>query len=147
VNPTAVGDLALILLVAIGGKFGGAFLAARMCRIAPRESAALAALMNTRGLTELVILSVGLQLGVLDTTLYSLMVLMAVVTTAMTSPLLMAFYPQAADRPGSCRGTAARGTGASPGVTPQGARPCPLCKENSQRELNPLGHTEGRNST
>ncbi|MER7583176.1 cation:proton antiporter [Kitasatospora sp. NPDC097691] len=94
ISPASIGDLALILLVAIGGKLGGAFLAARACRIAPRESVALAALMNTRGLTELVILSVGLQLGVLDTTLYSLMVVMALVTTAMTSPLVMAVYPR-----------------------------------------------------
>lgn len=94
VDPASLGEFALILLAAIGGKLGGAYLAARACRIAPRESAALAALMNTRGLTELVILSVGLQLGVLDTTLYSLMVLMAVVTTAMTSPLLTAVYPR-----------------------------------------------------
>ncbi|MFI6151651.1 cation:proton antiporter [Kitasatospora sp. NPDC051170] len=94
IDPASIGEFALILLAAIGGKIGGAYLAARACRIARRESAALAALMNTRGLTELVILSVGLQLGMLDTSLYSLMVLMAVVTTAMTSPLLTAVYPR-----------------------------------------------------
>jgi Kef-type K+ transport system membrane component KefB len=52
----------------------------------------LASLMNTRGLTELIILGVGLQLGVLDTDLYSLMVVMAVVTTAMAGPMLKVFY-------------------------------------------------------
>lgn len=47
----------------------------------------------TRGLTELIILNVGLQLGVLDTRLYSLMVVMAVVTTSITGPLLRLIYP------------------------------------------------------
>ncbi|WFB09340.1 cation:proton antiporter [Streptomyces sp. LX-29] len=88
-----LGELALILLVAIGGKFCGAYLAARAHGVAQRQAAALGALMNTRGLTELIILSVGLQLGVLDQSLYSLMVVMAVVTTAMAGPLLQAIYP------------------------------------------------------
>lgn len=83
-----LGVLALILLVAVGGKFTGAFAAARLNRMPVRQSAALAALMNTRGLTELIVLNVGLQLGFLDQSLYSLMVVMAVVTTAMAGPLL-----------------------------------------------------------
>lgn len=58
-----------------------------------RQAAALAALLNTRGLTEIVILSVGLEKGVLDTELYSLMVVMALITTAMTGPLLSRVYP------------------------------------------------------
>jgi Kef-type K+ transport system membrane component KefB len=53
-----------------------------------RESAALGALMNTRGLMELVVLNVGLELGVISPTLFAMMVLMALVTTCMTSPLL-----------------------------------------------------------
>ena len=53
----------------------------------------MATLMNTRGLTELVILGVGLQLHILDKPLYSLMVIMALVTTAMSGPLLKAIYP------------------------------------------------------
>ncbi|MFG2168871.1 cation:proton antiporter [Micromonospora chersina] len=81
-------ELALILLVAITGKFGGAFLAARLNRLPKRQSAMLAILMNTRGLTEIIILMVGLQLGLLDTGLYSMLVVMAVVTTAMAGPLL-----------------------------------------------------------
>jgi Kef-type K+ transport system membrane component KefB len=83
-----LGDLALILLVAVGGKFLGAFAAARANRMPVRQSAALATLMNTRGLTELIVLNVGLQLGFLRQGLYSLMVVMAVVTTAMAGPLL-----------------------------------------------------------
>ncbi|SEQ07647.1 Kef-type K+ transport system, membrane component KefB [Streptomyces sp. yr375] len=81
-------ELGVILLVAIGGKFGGTYLGARSHDLPARDSATLAALMNTRGLTELVILGVGLELGLLDGSLYSLMVVMALVTTAMTGPLL-----------------------------------------------------------
>ena len=87
-------ELGLILFVAISGKFVGAFLGARLHRMPTRESAALATLVNTRGLTELIILSVGLQLGVLDADLYSLMVVMAVVTTMMAGPLLRIIYPK-----------------------------------------------------
>ncbi|WP_329374940.1 cation:proton antiporter domain-containing protein [Streptomyces sp. NBC_01483] len=83
-----LGALALILLVAVGGKFTGAFAAARLNRMPVRQSAALATLMNTRGLTELIVLNVGLQLGFLGQDLYSLMVVMAVITTAMAGPLL-----------------------------------------------------------
>ncbi|MCC5579628.1 cation:proton antiporter [Microtetraspora sp. AC03309] len=93
IGAAGVGELGLILLVAIGGKFTGAFLGARIHGLRARQSATLAALMNTRGLTELIILSVGLQLHLLDRTLYSLMVVMALVTTAMTGPLLRLFHP------------------------------------------------------
>jgi Kef-type K+ transport system membrane component KefB len=92
---SGLGELGLILLVAIAGKFGGAFAGARLHRLPARQSAALATLMNTRGLTELIILSVGLQLGVLDQSLYSIMVVMAVITTAMAGPLLRLIYPPA----------------------------------------------------
>ncbi|WP_240969382.1 cation:proton antiporter [Streptomyces sp. HNM0575] len=93
---SGLGELVLILLVAIGGKFLGAFLGARLSGMANRESAVLGTLMNTRGLTELIILSVGLEMGVLDDELYSLMVVMAVVTTAMAGPLLSLLRPQQA---------------------------------------------------
>jgi K+:H+ antiporter len=94
VNLGGLGELGLIMLVAVGGKFTGAFVAARLHGVEPRQAGALASLMNTRGLTELVILTVGLKLGMLDTALYSLMMVMAVVTTAMTGPLLHLIYPQ-----------------------------------------------------
>jgi K+:H+ antiporter len=81
-------SLGLILLAAVGGKFGGTFLAARAHGLGGRQSAALAALMNTRGLTELIILTTGQQLGLLDDLLYTLMVIVALATTAMTGPLL-----------------------------------------------------------
>ena len=92
-----LGTLGLILLVAVGGKFTGAFAAARLNRMPVRQSAALATLMNTRGLTELIVLNVGLQLGFLGRDLYSLMVVMAVVTTAMAGPLLSWIIGRPAD--------------------------------------------------
>ncbi|GAA0258607.1 cation:proton antiporter [Cryptosporangium japonicum] len=87
-------ELALILLVAIGGKFVGAYLGAKLQRVPDRQAFALATLMNTRGLTEIVILTVGLQLGILNQDLFSLMVVMAIVTTVMAGPLLTRFYPK-----------------------------------------------------
>ncbi|MFG1880083.1 cation:proton antiporter [Sphaerisporangium sp. NPDC049003] len=90
---SSLGVLAAILAVAIGGKLAGSYLGARLRRVPVRQASALAALLNTRGLTEIVILSVGLQKGVLDPELYSLMVLMALLTTAMTGPLLRRIYP------------------------------------------------------
>jgi K+:H+ antiporter len=89
-----VGELALILLVAISGKFIGAFAAARAQKVPRRQATALGVLMNTRGLTELVILNLGRENGVLDDTMFTLMVIMAVVTTVMTSPLLNVVYPK-----------------------------------------------------
>jgi Kef-type K+ transport system membrane component KefB len=88
-----LGELGLILLAAIAGKFLGAFAAARAQRVPRRQATALAVLMNTRGLTELVILTIGVQLAVLDREMFTLLVIMAVVTTVMTSPLLRLVYP------------------------------------------------------
>jgi Kef-type K+ transport system membrane component KefB len=78
----------LVMVVAVAGKLGGSALAARLTGVRGREALALGVLMNTRGLMELVILNIGLDLGVLSPALYSMMVLMALVTTLMTSPLL-----------------------------------------------------------
>ncbi|MFI1927034.1 MULTISPECIES: cation:proton antiporter [unclassified Streptomyces] len=86
-------DLALILAAAVGGKFLGAFITARLSGMARRPATALSLLLNTRGLTELIILTVGLHLGILDGRLYSSMVVMALVTTAMAGPLLQLLYP------------------------------------------------------
>jgi len=84
-------ELLVVLAVATGGKLLGTFVAARLSGVRPRQAATLASLMNTRGLTELVVLSIGLQLGLLDPTLYSLLVLTALITTAATGPLLVLF--------------------------------------------------------
>jgi Kef-type K+ transport system membrane component KefB len=98
VNLSSVGlsglvELGLILLVAVAGKFAGAFAGARLAGVRSRDAGVLATLMNTRGLTAIVILSVGLQLHILDQSLYSLMIVMAIVTTMMAGPLLHFFYP------------------------------------------------------
>jgi Kef-type K+ transport system membrane component KefB len=74
--------------VAIAGKLGGSAIASRLSGLSWRESAAVGVLMNTRGLVELVFLNVGLELGVISPTLFSMMVIMALVTTALTTPLL-----------------------------------------------------------
>src|SRR5215472_11715741 len=92
-GPSGLLQLSLILIVAVAGKFGGAFLGGRLARVRHRQAGVLAALMNTRGLTEVVVLSVGLQLKILTPPLYSLMIVMAIVTTAMAGPLLKAIYP------------------------------------------------------
>jgi Kef-type K+ transport system membrane component KefB len=83
-----MGDMALILAVAFAGKVGGSYLGARIGGMRGTGAMSVAALMNARGVTELVVLQVGLQLGVLNTTLYSLLVLMALLTTAAAGPLL-----------------------------------------------------------
>lgn len=89
-------QLLLVLAVAIVGKFVGAFAGARLQRMPMQQSAAIAVLMNTRGLTELVILSIGVELAVLDQDLFTMMVLMALVTTAIAEPLLRVVYPDKA---------------------------------------------------
>jgi Kef-type K+ transport system membrane component KefB len=76
-----------IILAAITGKIGGATVAARWSGIQWRDSLAVGILMNTRGLVELVILNVGLDLGILSPRLFTMLVIMAVVTTLMTTPL------------------------------------------------------------
>ena len=86
-------ELAAILVVAIVGKLLGAYLGAQFTGVHGRNAGVIATLMNTRGLTELVILGVGLQLHILTKPLYTLMVVMALVTTAMSGPLLKAIYP------------------------------------------------------
>src|SRR5205085_7210080 len=84
----ALTQLPLILLVACAGKFIGAASAARAQGLQTRRAAAVGVLMNTRGLTELVILEVGKSFGVLDARLFTMLVVMAVVTTVMTEPVL-----------------------------------------------------------
>ncbi|MFF8971231.1 cation:proton antiporter [Streptomyces sp. NPDC014995] len=95
VSPTGWAELGLVLAAAIVGKLFGAGLPARSFGLSWRESTGVGVLMNTRGLTELIILGVGLSLGVLDDTLFTVMVLMALITTAMTGPLLPSLFPRA----------------------------------------------------
>lgn len=82
------GLVVLVVLVAVLGKFVGVWFAARLGRV-PRPTAwNLAWLMNCRGLTELIVLNIGLRLGILSPTIFGLFVAMALVTTALTGPLL-----------------------------------------------------------
>lgn len=89
----AVGVLLVVLAVACAGKFVGATAAARLQGIGLRRAAAIGTLMNTRGLTELIVLTVGRENGVLNDELFTIMVVMAVVTTVITEPALRLFYP------------------------------------------------------
>jgi Kef-type K+ transport system membrane component KefB len=79
---------AAIIGVACAGKFGGSAIAARLTGLAWRDSAAVGVLMNTRGLMELIVLNVGLDLKVVSPPLFAMLVIMAVVTTFMTTPML-----------------------------------------------------------
>jgi Kef-type K+ transport system membrane component KefB len=79
---------AAIIVVAVAGKLGGSSIAARAAGAEWRDALGLGVLMNTRGLMELVILNIGLDVGVISPALFSMMVLMALATTFMTTPLL-----------------------------------------------------------
>jgi Kef-type K+ transport system membrane component KefB len=84
-------DLALltvILVLAVAGKVLTGYCAARFSRMSGRDSLIVGVLLNTRGLTELIVLNVGLQSGLLHQRLYTLLVIMALVTTTATHPLL-----------------------------------------------------------
>jgi Kef-type K+ transport system membrane component KefB/nucleotide-binding universal stress UspA family protein len=93
-SPELWGMTLLVILVACAGKFGGSALAARACGLGWRDGAAIGILMNTRGLMELVILNVGRDLGVITPAVFAMMVLMALVTTFMTTPLLQLVMPK-----------------------------------------------------
>jgi predicted Kef-type K+ transport protein len=86
-------QLSLVVVVAISGKFIGAYIGARCSHLPQRHSLVIAVLLNTRGLIELVVPSIGKELGVLDGEMFSMMVLMALITTAMAGPLMEIIYP------------------------------------------------------
>ncbi|MET0233500.1 MAG: cation:proton antiporter, partial [Kibdelosporangium sp.] len=79
---------AAITFVAMAGKWGGSTAAARLTGVGWRESLSIGALMNCRGLTELVVLNVGLQLKVITPTVFAMLVIMTLVSTVITSPAL-----------------------------------------------------------
>lgn len=103
--------LLLVLAAAVVGKFAGAALPARLSGMSRRDAGAFGALMNTRGLTEIVILGVGRDLGLIGPELFTVMVLMALVTTAMAGPLLRLLR------------VGGRSAGPSEGVAPGAATP------------------------
>jgi len=94
IGPDMLLACALVILVATTGKFGGAMTAARISGLGWRESSALGILMNTRGLMELIILNIGLDLKVVSPALFAMMVIMALVTTFATTPILGWLYPR-----------------------------------------------------
>src|ERR1700719_3971666 len=79
---------AMIVIVASIGKFGGSLIAARITGLDWRDSAALGVLMNTRGLMELIVLNIGLEMNVISPTLFAMLVIMALITTFATTPIL-----------------------------------------------------------
>jgi Kef-type K+ transport system membrane component KefB len=91
-TPYLWGLTALVLLVAIIGKGLACYLAARFNGETHKESMAIGTLMNARGLMELIILNIGLQRGIIEPALFTIMVLMAVVTTLMATPIFERIY-------------------------------------------------------
>jgi Kef-type K+ transport system membrane component KefB len=88
----------LVLLAACVGKGGGCWAAARWSGETPRDALAVGALMNARGLMELILLNIGLQHGVITPAMFTIMVIMAVVTTLMASPLFALIYGRLSGR-------------------------------------------------
>ncbi len=87
--------VAAIVVVATIGKFGGVVASARAIGLGWRDSAILGSLMNARGLVELIVLNIGLDIGVLSPQVYSMLVLMALATTIATAPMLRLFGARA----------------------------------------------------
>ena len=104
-GPTTIGLCLAVLAIAMLSKLVAAGSAARAVGLPWRDSAALGVLMNCRGLTELLILNVGLTAGIIDARVFACFVVMAVATTALTGPLLTALRVRA------------------PGTDPDGATP------------------------
>ncbi len=88
-SPVVLGFAGLAIAAAIIGKWGGCTLAARATGESWREANSIGILMNARGLMELIILNIGLQQGVITPTLFTVMVMMAIITTLMASPLFV----------------------------------------------------------
>ena len=84
----------LIIAIAIIGKIGGSIIAGLAAGESLRTSSVIGVLMNARGITEIVILTIGIELGVISPALFTIMVLMALTTTIMTTPLLSRLYPR-----------------------------------------------------
>jgi len=96
VHGLALALLMLFIVVSAAGKLGPAYVVARLCGLEARPSAAIAALVNTRGLTELIALNVGLTAGLIHQRLFTVLVLMALVNTLATAPLLTMIRPAGA---------------------------------------------------
>jgi Kef-type K+ transport system membrane component KefB len=90
----------LVFACAVLGKFGGCFVGAKLTGVETRKAACIAALMNTRALMGLIAINVGADLGLLPKSLFTMFVLMALATTAMTGPLLSWWQPATLKEPG-----------------------------------------------
>ena len=92
-TPTHWLFFAAVVFCAVFGKLGGCGLAARLGGFVPREALCIGTLMNARGLMELIVINVGRDLGVIPDSVFCALVLMALLTTLMTTPLLLRFMP------------------------------------------------------
>ena len=129
----------LVIAVACLGKFGGSALTARAFGNSWRESSAIGVLMNTRGLMELVILNVGRDLGVINDRVFAMMVVMALATTAMTTPLLDWIYPRRME-PAAARGIGKSFSVLIPVALPKSGGPLVQLAEGI---IGPAGQGEG----
>jgi Kef-type K+ transport system membrane component KefB len=84
----------LIVVVSTMAKIGATMLAARLTGLGWRPAAAIGTLMNTRGLMEIIVLNIGLELRIISPTLFAMMVMMAILTTMATSPILRRLVPE-----------------------------------------------------
>ncbi|BBP02406.1 cation:proton antiporter [Sulfuriferula nivalis] len=90
---TAWGWCAMIILLATVGKFGGAYIAARIAGMSHAEGKVMGIMMNTRALMELIVINVGYDLGVISQQMFTMLVIMAIFSTVITSPLLRRWLP------------------------------------------------------
>jgi Kef-type K+ transport system membrane component KefB len=95
-----LGVAVCVLVASVLAKFGACWAAARLSGQDNRTSLAIGALMNSRGLMELIIINIGLQAGVIQPALFSILVMMAIFTTLMASPVFEWVYGKAARRNG-----------------------------------------------
>lgn len=93
-TPAAWGWCALVVVLATAGKFGGSWLAARRCGLGHHEASILGIMMNTRALMELVVINVGYDLGVISREVFTMLVIMAIVSTVVTTPCLRRWLPK-----------------------------------------------------
>jgi len=100
ISPSALGLLALVVFVSLLGKGGACWLAARWAGLPAAEAGGVASLMNARGLMELILLNVGVQAKLVGPVLFSVLVVMAVVTTLLAGPLFEWTYGRQARRAG-----------------------------------------------
>jgi Kef-type K+ transport system membrane component KefB len=101
-NPYLWKITGIVILIAVAGKFAGSAFSLKFIGKSWRESLIIGALMNTRGLMQLIVLNIGYDLGVMSPEIYTIMIIMALVTTVMTGPaldLINKFFPEKSSLP------------------------------------------------